>query len=459
MRRLPVAPARHSARTALLTLLALCALVPTAGRPGAAARAEEPAATRLTAAELEELVAPVALYPDPVLAALLPATTDPLGVVELARWVEAQPGAITEVPAELGVGEDVAALVQFPDVLAWMNQNLGWVQSLGWAVANQMEDVLQAIQTFRGKAVAAGALVSSEKLSVETKASPTTGAQVIVIECPQPEVVYVPVYDPVTVVQPAAPGLAFATGVAVGVAGAWLWHELVWDDWHVVHHVGGPRWSHSDIDVDVNVGDVNVGNRVNVGNGSGNRAVRWQPAARPGSPALRPPSGRAPRPTPYRPPAGAPRRPAAPGGVRPTRPSTQPVGGPGRGGPGGSDLGRTPTPAPSAPAFAGGDRGAGARDDSRRGQESLHGGRGGPPPSTQPAPSRPSGPERPGNGAPPSTQPVPSKPAVPERPAPAPAPSTQPARTGGAFGGAGAPSTRRASERGNRSLRPTGPSR
>lgn len=245
-----------------------------------AARAEDPAAaTALTATQLEALVAPVALYPDPVLAVVLPASTMPLEIVRGARALQATPEGAT-VSVE-GFDPAVQALFQYADVLVWMDANLEWTEQLGYAVATQQADVLQAVQAYRARSVAAGSLVSGEQVTVVVQ--PTT-AMVTIVPA-DPEVIYVPVYEPTQATSPGAQPLAFATGVAVGALGAWALHELVWDDDFHIHVHGGPyRWDavhvHNEININrgnnVRIGnDVDIGNRTRVGNDV--RGTRWSP--------------------------------------------------------------------------------------------------------------------------------------------------------------------------------------
>jgi len=145
--------------------------------------------------QIEQLVAPIALYPDALIAQLLMASTYPLDVVQANRWVidnqEVEGEALqTAVDAEEW-DESIKALVFFPSVLGFMSDNLDWTQDLGDAVLAQQGDVTDAIQRLRDDADEAGALTSNEQQRVE-KAGDT-----IVIQPAQPEVVYVPTYDPV----------------------------------------------------------------------------------------------------------------------------------------------------------------------------------------------------------------------------------------------------------------------
>ncbi len=200
-----------------------------------------------TADQLRELVGPIALYPDVVLASLLPATNFPLDVVAAARWLAAQGGTKpTAVPEDQPWDASVKALLQFPDVLRWMDANLAWLEQMGTAVTYQQADVLQAIQDFRRAARAAGNLASDEHLTVAERTptdAPATAPTVVVIEPTQPEVVYVPAYDPYVVVRPYdprwyGPPLTYGIGFHVGLYGAWAWHDLRWGWWSGSAYLG-----------------------------------------------------------------------------------------------------------------------------------------------------------------------------------------------------------------------------
>jgi hypothetical protein len=202
-----------------------------------------------TPEQLQQLVAPVALYPDALVAQILAAATYPDQIVEADRWLQQHANLKGE---ELGKEVDkqpwdpsVKALVEFPSVLANMDKNLSWTSSLGDAYVNQQQDVMSAVQTMRDRAERAGNLksTSQEKVSKQGKT--------IVIEPAEPEVVYVPEYDPWLVygepigiwpgwysypgLYPAGPGVAFGLGFGIGFYGGfgWGWHHWGYD-WH--HH-------------------------------------------------------------------------------------------------------------------------------------------------------------------------------------------------------------------------------
>jgi hypothetical protein len=264
-------------RTALGAAFFLCVLAASAAlRPAAAQFADmqeqeatapaddagDAAAATLSPDELRELVAPVALYPDDLLAIVLPATTQPLQIVEAQRFLEKQKTNKDLKPNE-NWDPSVLALLNYPEVIKLMNDDLDWTQRLGNAVMDQQEDVLGAIQDARQGATAAGYLQSNDKQTVVTE------QQTIIIKSADPEVIYVPTYDPAPVVQNTyvnypppvystpypyyyAPGAAFVTGMFVGAAFSYAF------DWH-----------HNDIDIDCCEGGGNT-NNINIGNGNTN---------------------------------------------------------------------------------------------------------------------------------------------------------------------------------------------
>jgi hypothetical protein len=144
--------------------------------------------------ELQQLVAPIALYPDALVAQILAASTYPTEIVEANRWIQSHSDLKGE---ELAKEVDkqpwdpsVKAVTQFPSVLENMDKNLSWTSSLGDAYANQQQDVTDAVQVMRQRAQKAGKLNSNEQEKV------TTQGNTIIVEPANPEVVYVPAYDP-----------------------------------------------------------------------------------------------------------------------------------------------------------------------------------------------------------------------------------------------------------------------
>lgn len=224
----------------------------------------------LSAAEIEQLVAPVALYPDALLAQVLMAATYPIQVVDAARWRAAQSKSLSDqqLPAltqNQPWDPSVKSLTAFPTVLAMMNDNLDWTGDLGNAFLDQQQDVMDAVQRLRTQAHAAGNLQSGPQQTVTTSGNPP----VIVIQPTQPNTVYVPVYNPSVVYgtwaypsyppyyyappsySPGGTILGFTVGLFVGDA---LWGSM---DWH--HH-----------DVNINVNRYNTYNHTQI---TGNR---WQ---------------------------------------------------------------------------------------------------------------------------------------------------------------------------------------
>jgi hypothetical protein len=212
----------------------------------------------LSAEELQQLVAPIALYPDALVAQTLAAATFPDQVAAAASWLKQYndvtgPLLMQAVDAQPW-DPSVKALTQFPSVLGNLATNLAWTSSLGEAYHTQSADVMAAVQVLRAKALAAGNLKSGSQLTV-VQQSP----QVIVIQPVNPQVIYVPMYNPAVVygypyVTPAyvAPPVAatavvaFGVGVAVGAmvsGGCCAWGYSSWNcGWHgttaVVYHGG-----------------------------------------------------------------------------------------------------------------------------------------------------------------------------------------------------------------------------
>ena len=183
-----------------------------------------------TADQLDALVAPIALYPDALVAQVLAAATLPDEVAHAEDWLQQNSSlsvtALTDAVNQQTWDPSVKALTQFPSVLNDLAKNLSWTSSLGQAYVNQQSDVMTAVQVMRAKAQAAGTLQSSSQIKV-IQQSPST----IVIQPASPNVVYVPQYNPTVVygtpyvvpaytppVAIATAGVSFATGVAVGAA-------------------------------------------------------------------------------------------------------------------------------------------------------------------------------------------------------------------------------------------------
>ena len=196
---------------------------------------------------LQQLVAPIALYPDALVAQILAASTYPTQIVEADRWMQGHSNLKGEELAKEVDKQDsdpsVKAVAQFPSVLENMDKNLSWTSSLGDAYINQPQDVTDAVQTLRQQARNAGHLNSNEQENV------TTQGKTIVIEPANPEVVYVPAYEPWLVY--GAPivaypgwypvpgiywggiGLSFGIGFGIGFLGGFGWGWGHWGyDWY-----------------------------------------------------------------------------------------------------------------------------------------------------------------------------------------------------------------------------------
>ncbi len=203
--------------------------------------ATQPAA-RISDAQLDSLVAPIALYPDPVLAQTLAASTYPLEIVQLQQWLaqhsDLKDKALADAVAQQDWDPSVQGLAGLPDVVKLLAQDIKWTTDLGNAFLAQESDVMDAVQRMRGRANGKGNLRSSDKLKVETQA--VEGKNVIVVEQADPQVVYVPSYNPTVVYGvPAYPypaisypppgyyaagmALSFGVGVAMGAifSGGW----------------------------------------------------------------------------------------------------------------------------------------------------------------------------------------------------------------------------------------------
>src|ERR1700735_679448 len=156
--------------------------------------AQAPPYTQQTPEQLQQLVAPIALYPDSLVAQILAASTFPEQVVEADRWVQANPDlkgdALGQAVDQQSWDPSVKALTAFPTVLGNMDKTISWTSSLGDAYYNQEQGVMDAIQVMRQKAQQAGNLKDTPQQTVQTQDSN------IVIQPAQPDVVYVPAYDP-----------------------------------------------------------------------------------------------------------------------------------------------------------------------------------------------------------------------------------------------------------------------
>jgi hypothetical protein len=227
-------------------------------------------AAQLSPDELDQLVAPIALYPDALVAQIVAAASYPTEVVEAERWVQQHPElkgqALAQAVDPQSWDPSVKAVTQFPTVLATMDKNLSWTSSLGEAYVDEPQNVLDAVQVMRRRAQQAGNLTSTTQETVSDQ------GQTISIDPADPELVYVPEYDPWTIYGdpvtfypgwvgvPGAyyygPGMAFGLGIGIGFFGdfGWGWHhwgadwhrhDLMYDHHHYLSH--SPTFGHAGI--------------------------------------------------------------------------------------------------------------------------------------------------------------------------------------------------------------------
>ncbi|AMR81701.1 DUF3300 domain-containing protein [Cupriavidus nantongensis] len=238
------------------------------------------AQTTLSQAQLDQLTAPVALYPDALLSQVLMAATYPADVAAAAQWSKANPSLSGDAATKAVAGQNwdpsVQSLAAFPSVLDMMGRQPQWVQSIGDAFLAQPNDVMDSVQRLRLQAQKAGTLKTTEQQKVVTQS--TGGTTIVQIEPANPQVVYVPTYNPTTVYgtwpypayppayYPPPPGSVFATALVSGI-GFGLGVAAVDAMW------GGFDWHDHDVNINVNrYNNINVNQRLDV-----NRAnVNWQ---------------------------------------------------------------------------------------------------------------------------------------------------------------------------------------
>jgi Protein of unknown function (DUF3300) len=234
---------------------------------------QQPAGQLLSAEQLDQLVAPIALYPDNLLGQILTASTYPLETVMAARWSAANPGVkggqLENAMQQQTWDPSIKALTSVPQVLAMMNDKLDWTQALGDAYLSQPDDVAAAVQRLRIKAQAAGNLQASSQQRVRRVRAPQPiiidgrpEPEYIVIEPVDPDIIYVPIYDPYVVygvwAYPAyRPFYWYPPGyVAVGVfgfgapfvVGVALWAHYNWESRHVdINIVNYNKFNHTNI--------------------------------------------------------------------------------------------------------------------------------------------------------------------------------------------------------------------
>lgn len=281
---------------------------PVVAQPSVPASVEPVAKTTFTTAQIDQWVAPIALYPDPLLSQVLMASTYPANVVQAVQWSRDNPtqqgDAAIQAVANQPWDPSVKSLVAFPQLMTLMGENPEWVQNLGDAFLAQPQDVMDSVQRLRLLAQQTGSLKSTPQQTVtstpkksvaaasSTTASGTTSSAVstapastvIKIEPADPQVVYVPSYNPATVYGtwpntayppvylPPTPGEQFAGsfvkgfGYSLGIATTYaLFSNIDWDDddhhhdddYHHDDHHGGNGFQHNGDNININVDNFN----------------------------------------------------------------------------------------------------------------------------------------------------------------------------------------------------------
>ena len=252
---------RSGSRWLAAVMVAFVAVVFAANAPAQAPIAPGDAATAPSAQELDKLVGRIALYPDDLIAIILPAATNPLQLVQADRFLEKRK-ADPKLPVDAKWDDAVKSLLNYPEVVKTMSDDLDWTTALGEAVVENQGAVLEAVQVFRRKAQSAG------NLNTDAKQVVVVEKEVIKIVPADPQVIYVPQYNPTTVVvyggysswgyyptpypvyyYPYPPGAALATGLIWGAAiGA------AWSGNHYSANYGG-----GNNNININTGNINTG--------------------------------------------------------------------------------------------------------------------------------------------------------------------------------------------------------
>jgi hypothetical protein len=245
----------------LIVLVFLC--VATLVIPPGSYSQESQSATLFKAEELEQILAPIALYPDSLLTQIMMASTYPLEIVQADRWAKQNKDMKGDTLAKTLEAQpwdpSVKSLVNFPQVLAMMSEKLDWTQKLGDAFLAQQKDVMATVQKLRAKAQASGNLKTTKEQVIKVE------KEIIIIEPASPQVIYVPAYNPTVVygvwAYPAYPpypvyppgyvataaAFSFVAGAAVGAAWGYAW--------------GNANWHGGDVNVNVNQ-NTNINNNI-----------------------------------------------------------------------------------------------------------------------------------------------------------------------------------------------------
>ena len=266
-----------------------------------------PEAPKLSSDQLDSLVAPIALYPDQLLSQTLVASTYPLEIIQLQQWMEKNKNlkgkALSDAVEKQTWDPSIQAMSAFPDVVQRLSDNIQWTTDLGNAFLAQESDVMDAVQAMRAKAQSKGTLKTTAQQTVQTQ-TVGGGKQAIVVQQANPDVVYVPSYDPTVVYgAPAYPyppiaypppgyyaagaAIAFGTGVALGAAwggGGWGWN-CGWGGGNVNVNVNNKYVNNYNKNVTNNFNQANL-NKANYNQANKINSGNWQhnPQQRGGAP-------------------------------------------------------------------------------------------------------------------------------------------------------------------------------
>ncbi|CAD0185835.1 hypothetical protein RUESEDTHA_02735 [Ruegeria sp. THAF57] len=263
----------------LVLLLGFCAPVSVFAQEASQdAQADD---TLLTDAELQTLVAPVALYPDTLLIQIFVAATQPLEIVKAERFLldnaDRDPTELEPEIDAMGWDPSVSVLATaFPEVVGQMATHIDWTETMGTAMLAQSDDVMDAVQVMRDQAIDSGALISGPEQTVEV-----TEEETVVITPTNTETVYVPQYDPQTVYTGPSTGDVIGTALltfgAVALIDEIFDDDDDWNDYWGCRNCGGwngqPIVRNPDIDIDVD-GNINIGNEIDRGDRTD---IGWTP--------------------------------------------------------------------------------------------------------------------------------------------------------------------------------------
>jgi hypothetical protein len=279
---------REGKRSLLSTVLAFW-MVLVASCAFAQAPAAEGGAPPMSAAQLDQLVGPIALYPDDLVAIILPAATYPLEIVQADRYLDKRKSD-KNLPVNDAWQDSIKSLLNYPDVVKKMSTDIDWTADLGEAVVADQGAVLQSIQRFRRQVQSAGNLKSDDKQTVIVE------KEVIQVVQANPEVIYVPQYNPSTIVvaggyssygympapypvyyYPYPPGAALATGL--------IWGAAIGAAWNGGHYSANYGGGNNNININrntnINTGNINTGN-VTRGSGNSAQGTAWKSDKKPG---------------------------------------------------------------------------------------------------------------------------------------------------------------------------------